>query len=157
MKKNSLWIAGAAVCAMSAMLFTGCGSKDAGALAEKGYLTLSVNPEIMITYDKKGLVTDLAGKNDDGKKIAADYDDYIGKECDDVVSDLIARINEVGYFVDDIDGNSKNIVIQVEPGSVLPDDDFLETITTTNIKKKANHPIISIWKQQRRLLWHRLA
>ena len=57
-------------------------SKDAGALAEKGYLTLSVNPEIMITYDKKGLVTDLTGKNDDGKKIAADYDDYIGKECD---------------------------------------------------------------------------
>ena len=28
-----------------------------------------------------------------------------------------------------IDGNKKNIVIQMEPGSVLPDDDFLETIS----------------------------
>lgn len=130
MKKRNLFITGAAMCAIGAMLLTGCGNQDASALADKGYLTLSVNPEIMIEYDKQGLVTDLSGKNDDGKKVTADYDDYIGKECEVVVSDLIERINEAGYFVDDIDGNSKNIVIQIEPGSVLPDDDFLDDVST---------------------------
>lgn len=46
-----------------------------------------------------------------------------------MLEELINRINEAGYFIDEIDGNKKNIVIQMEPGSVLPADDFLETIS----------------------------
>ena len=50
------------------------------------------------------------------------YPDYIGKECRTVLAELIAEINEAGYFVDDIDGHEKNIVIQLEPGSIMPSD-----------------------------------
>ena len=35
------------------------------------------------------------------------YPDYIGKDCETVLRDLIVEINEAGYFVDDIDGNKK--------------------------------------------------
>ena len=116
----------------SAVLLTGCGTSahvetaQAGtALQETGTLILSVNPEIQIEYNKEGNVTALTGLNDDGKRIVAAYPDYIGKDCKNVLQDLIAEINEAGYFLEDIDGNKKNIVLQLEPGSVLPSDDFL--------------------------------
>ena len=113
------------------LLLTGCGAPapEGTALSESGILTLRVNPEIQIEYDKEGRVTELTGKNADGKKIVASYPDYIGKECDTVLKDLVLEINEAGYFVEDIDGNKKNIVLQLEPGSVLPEDDFLEEMS----------------------------
>ena len=33
--------------------------------------------------------------------------------------------------MDDIDGNKKNIVLQLEPGSVLPSDDFLADMSAS--------------------------
>ena len=45
--------------------------------------------------------------------------------------ELVVKINESGYFVDDIDGHKKNIVLKLEPGSVLPDDDFLINMSTS--------------------------
>ena len=59
------------------------------------------------------------------------YPDYIGKDCEDVLKDLIVEINEAGYFVDDIDGNKKNIVLQLEPGSILPSDNFLADMSAS--------------------------
>ncbi len=56
--------------------------------------------------------------------IVAGYPDYVGKECDDVLEDLIVAINDAGYFIEDIDGHEKNIVLQLEPGSVLPSDEL---------------------------------
>ena len=98
-------------------------------MPETGTIILSVNPEISIEYDENGKVIALTGNNVDGEGIVAAYQDYQGKECSIVLEELINRIHEAGYFVDEIDGNKKNIVIQMEPGSVLPDDDFLETIS----------------------------
>ena len=123
---------------LSAALLTGCGAPAAQttatagtAIQDTGFLTLSVNPEIRVEYDEKGLVVGLSGQNDDGRAIVASYQDYIGKECDDVLRDLIVKINEAGYFVEDIDGGRKNIVIQIEPGSVIPDDRFLEEVSAS--------------------------
>ena len=115
------------------VLLTGCGAltQEGTALKETGTLTLSVNPEIQIEYNKDGKVTDLTGRNDDGKGIVEVYTDYIGKNCEDVLQELIVEINEAGYFVDDIDGNKKNIVLQIEPGSVLPSDDFLANMNAS--------------------------
>ena len=130
----------------AAVFTTGCGSQENGqvqeteikaeaeasqgeALADKGIITLSVNPEISIEYDKEGKVTAVTGNNADGEGIVSAYQDYQGKDCSTVLEELINRINEAGYFIDEIDGNKKNIVIQMEPGSVLPADDFLETIS----------------------------
>ena len=63
------------------------------------------------------------------------YPDYIGKDCETVLRDLIVEITEAGYFVDDIDGNKKNIVLQLEPGSVLPRDDFLADMSAARRKR----------------------
>ena len=100
-------------------------------LSEAGVLILSVNPEIQIDYDENGIVTAITGRNEDGKKIAASCQDELGKECDEVLKNLITEINSAGYFVEDIDGNKKNIVLQIEPGSVLPEDDFLENMSAS--------------------------
>lgn len=118
---------------VSTVLLAGCGApaKEGTALEDKGILTLSVNPEIQIEYDKDGKVTELTGQNDDGKGIVEVYPDYIGKDCAGVLQDLIVEIHEAGYFVEEVDGNKKNIVLQLEPGSVLPSDDFLENMNAS--------------------------
>ena len=120
--------------AMAAIvLLTGCGGTAENQNSESegiGAITLSVNPEIRIEYDKEGLVTGITGANDDGKAVVEAYPDYIGKDCETVLTDLVAEINEAGYFVDEIDGNKKNIVIQLEPGSLLPSESFLTDIST---------------------------
>ena len=115
------------------VLLAGCGApaQEGTALKETGVLTLSVNPEIRIEYNGDGKVVALTGQNDDGKGIVEVYPDYIGKSCNEVLKDLIVEIHEAGFFVDDIDGNKKNIVLQLEPGSVLPSDDFLTDMSAS--------------------------
>ena len=140
--RRNLLAAVSSLAVMSAVLLTGCGAPaDEGtAIRDTGFLTLSVNPEIRIEYDEEGRVIGLTGQNDDGKNIVASYPDYIGKECDDVLNDLIVKINEAGYFVEEIDGGRKNIVLQLEPGSVVPSSTFLEDVTasTQNAVKNLN-------------------
>ena len=131
--RRKLFAALSSLAVAAAVLLTGCGApaQEGTALKETGVLTLSVNPEIQIEYDRDGKVTALTGRNDDGKGIVEAYPDYIGKDCKTVLRDLIVEINEAGYFVDDIDGNKKNIVLQLEPGSVLPRDDFLADMSVS--------------------------
>ena len=140
--RRNLLAAVSSLAVMSAVLLTGCGAPaDEGtAIRDTGFLTLSVNPEIRIEYDEEGRVIGLTGQNDDGKNIVASYPDYIGKECDEVLNDLIVKINEAGYFVEEIDGGRKNIVLQLEPGSVVPSSTFLEDVTasTQNAVKNLN-------------------
>ena len=128
MKIRRKFIAAVSSLAIStAVLLAGCGApaQNTASLSDTGILTLSVNPEIQIEYNSDGRVVSLSGRNQDGEAIVAAYPDYIGKECGVVLRDLILEINEAGYFVEDIDGSSKSIVLQIEPGSVLPSDDFL--------------------------------
>ncbi len=99
-----------------------------GADSGSGTLILSVNPEISVSYNKEGLVTKVEGLNDDGTAIVKGYDDYVGKDCREVVKELVRKIDAAGYFVSGVEGEGREITIQIEPGSVLPEDDFLETI-----------------------------
>ena len=98
--------------------------------AEGGTLVLKVNPEIAVEYDENGKVTAVRGRNEDGRKIVEGYQDYIGKECHEVVEDLVGVIHEAGYFVEEVEGESKKITIEIETGSVLPEEDFLDEIVT---------------------------
>ena len=119
MKKKSITLTLAALLSISLIggILTGCSTKQASAStgtstensqqADGGVLTLKVNPEIDISYDDEGLVTKVEGKNDDGNTIVAEYADYSGKDCRQVVSDLVAKINEAGYFVEETDGSGK--------------------------------------------------
>ena len=130
----------AAMAALSLALLTGCGStpseqtataglSGAGQTQAAGTLLLSVNPEIEVTYDDQGNVTALTGVNQEGKDILASYTGFEGKPCKTVVSELVAAINQAGYFDVTIDGHEKNIVLKVARGSQYPSDDFLSELT----------------------------
>ncbi len=132
MKKTTL-LAALLALAMTLALISGCAApvetvSAQRSLSESGTIILSVNPEISVSYNKQGLVTKLEGLNDDGTDIVSGYDDYVGKDCRQVVKELVRKINDAGYFVENVEGEGREITIQIEPGSVLPDDDFLEII-----------------------------
>ena len=107
---------------------SGSASASAVSLATGGTLYLSVNPEIAIFYDGDGKVTKVEGRNDDGSKILADYTGYEGKEARQVVRELVAEIGEAGYFAEEIEGENRQITIEIEAGSSLPHDGFLEEV-----------------------------
>lgn len=97
-------------------------------IAEGGVLCLKVNPEIAITYDADGNVTKIDARNDDGSKILADYTGFEGKACKEVVAELVTAIGEAGYFIEEIEGESRQITIEIETGSKLPSDTFLDDV-----------------------------
>ncbi len=122
-------------------VLTGCaqaGSKTAAstaastmttvALAQGGTLLVRVNPEIAVKYDDKGLVTAVESKNDDGAKILESYKGFEGKEAKVVVNELVSAIGAAGYFVEDVDGSTRKITIEVEEGSRIPSDNFLSEL-----------------------------
>ncbi len=131
-EKNILVMLMACGLLMTACL-TGCGEEESKSEVNNetvsvGHITLKVNPKIRISYNDKGLVTQVDGKNDDGDKIVANLEKYDGNDCHDVISELVKEIHNAGYFVDDIEGEDKQIVIEFEPGSKIPDDDFVDDI-----------------------------
>ena len=127
--KKYLAVAASAVLTLSMM--TACGTTtNASQSADKavGTVLLSVNPEIEVEYDEGGMVLEIEGLNDGGKKVVTDIDveDYLGKDCRTAVNALVEKIYEDGYFEGTLDGHAKNIVLKLEKGSVYVSDEFLE-------------------------------
>lgn len=132
---------------MSFMMLTGCGlasspeeSETASSFEESsltqasfdsGLLTLRINPEVQIEYNKEGLVTRLDGTNPAGEEIVASYPDYVGKDSREVVQDLVGLIHDAGHLVNESDGTTRNITLELEPGSVMPHEDFLNQLSNT--------------------------
>ena len=133
MKKRIFAVLTTAAAMALALLLTACGAADpsngTSPPSGNGTLTLRADPEIRIEYNAEGLVTALEGRNDNGKALVAKYTGYIGKNCSTVLKELVGQIHEAGYFIEDADGLGRNIVLQLEPGSALPDDDFLELLS----------------------------
>ena len=135
MKKTLLTLASVAV--ICATLLSGCQSeKEVVTSSKEGQILLAVNPEILISYDENSLVTGIEGKNVDGQSIVTNYPDYIGKKCDEVLRDLVVLIKDAGYFVEDIDGQKKNIVIKIEADSYIPNGDFLNDLENAVLSTK---------------------
>ncbi len=135
MRKNrNLAVALALVLILSLVCFTGCGSTEASA-ESGGVLKLKVNPEIAILYDDAGVVTGLEARNKDAKAILDGYTGFEGKETKEVVLELVDRIADAGYFVEEIEGEVRHIEIEIEAGSKLPSDVFLDDIVK-DIKTK---------------------
>ena len=126
MKRRKFFAAASSLAVLAAALLTGCGDAPQAGSVPAGTLTLRVNPEIQIAYDEEGKVLSLTGENGDGKEIVAAYPDYIGKDCEVVVQELVEEIHEAGYFVEEVEGEGRRIVLELEPGSKEPRDDFLE-------------------------------
>lgn len=115
------------------MCLTACGqsaanANDGASLANGGVLVLSVNPEIAVEYDKNGNVTGVTARNDDARAIINNCTDLIGQPARDVVTDLVTAIGEAGYFVEEVEGEVRQITLEVEPGSSLPNDTFLDDV-----------------------------
>ena len=111
-------------------LLSGCAqgpTGDAG-LPSGGTLYVRVNPDIAVSYDENGLVTAVWGRNADGSKILESYADYTGKDCSQVVRELVEAIGEAGYFVEEVEGQNRQITIEIERGSQLPDAAFLDNV-----------------------------
>ena len=121
-------------------VMTGCGNRNlpAGAAGDVhqteadeekgGVIAIKVNPEIAVFYDENGMVTKIEGRNDEGKKILTDFSDFEGKECKQVIRNLVAKMNEAGYLVEEAEGKGKQITLEIEAGSVLPEENFLSSI-----------------------------
>ncbi len=135
--KKRLFLAAALIAAMSFACLTGCGNEQpqenaenmtVTELASGGVMLLSVNPEIGIHYDADGNVTKLEARNEDAKAILEKCVGYEGKTTREVVTELVNLIGEAGYFVEEIEGESRKITIEIETGSILPNETFLDDV-----------------------------
>lgn len=114
------------------LLLVGCTSQSGSSkeaepeeeTPQTGILTLKINPEVELKYDMEGLVLSLNGMNEEGKAITAAYSDYIGKDVYVVLKELIETIHAEGYLKEDETGDQKDITLELEPGSVLPSENF---------------------------------
>ena len=132
---------------LSLIALTGC-STQSSAIEQTpttGTIILRVNPEIAISYDDNGNVIKLEGKNDDGSKILSTYSGFEGKNAKVVVSELVNKIGEAGYFVE-VEGKNKQITIEIEKGSQIPSETFIDEIVTEVqsyvSNKQINSPVI---------------
>ena len=139
MKKSKLTtiISLISVLAIILFVFAGCNSGDnakkinTGNIAESykgGVLILKVNPEIAIEYDENGNVVSVTARNEDAKAILEGYADFEGKPCKTVATELVGVIGKAGYFVEEIEGQPRKITIEIETGSGVPDDTFLQGV-----------------------------
>lgn len=91
-----------------------------------GVLLLKINPEIAIHFDENGKVTKLEGKNPDGTRILDGFSGYTGKDTALVLEELVERIGQAGYFVEEADGTARRITLELDPGSQVPHQEFLQ-------------------------------
>lgn len=138
MKKKSIIVIVMAL-VMSLALLAGCGQNAATAgssvsaeaeVASGGVLVLKVNPEIAVSYDDTGAVTDVSARNDDAKAIIESCEGLVGQQARDVVTQLVTAIGTAGYFAEEIESGARQITIEIEPGSQLPSDTFLDEVIT---------------------------
>lgn len=126
MKKNpQLFILLGLIAVLAVIAGTSLVRSDSSVKGETGYIHLKVNPEIEIEYNQEGIVTDVAGLNDDGRQVVKDYNNYIGKDSSKVLEDLVTEIYKKGYLEEDIENEDRKIILELEPGSVIPHGDFL--------------------------------
>ena len=128
MKRRKI-LAAASSLAVLAALLTGCGAQPQDGSVTAGVLTLRVNPEIAIHYNTDGKVVALEGDNQDGREIVEAYPDYIGKDCEVVVQELVEEIHAAGYFVEEVEGHPRRVVLELDDDSQEPREDFLEDMS----------------------------
>ncbi len=120
--------------AMVMTVFTACTTTPQSQqtdLAQGGTLLLKVNPEIAISYDEAGLVTAVSARNPDAQALLEGYTGFEGKETKIVITELVEKIGSAGYFVEEIEGERKQIVIEIEKGSAVPNPEFMDGVVNS--------------------------
>ena len=109
------------------MSLAGCSTTPSGTDSPKGgTVYIQVNPEIAVTYDADGTVTSVTAVTEDARQIVAQYQDFSGKACSDVVVELVTMIGEAGYLSDDT--GEVTISIRFGENSSIPNEDFLTSV-----------------------------
>ncbi len=146
MKKTN-WMQTAALglaLAMGISVMAGCGqtaNAEGVSYTPGGVITISVNPEVAVLYDGNGNVVQVEARNDDGQKIVDAYSGYQGREARQVVSEIVNEIGKAGYFASEVENETEDgvperrITIEMEPGSSLPSDTFLEDVVADTRKQ----------------------
>ncbi len=96
--------------------------------ADGGILVISVNPEIAVEYDNSGIVTGITARNNEALAIINNCQGLIGSKTKDAVNKLVTAIGEAGYFVEEVSGQTRQITIEIEAGSALPYDGFMDEV-----------------------------
>ena len=123
-------------CMLVLMLcLTACSQPTAGAdtgisLRSGGTLVLRVNPEIAVEYDENGLVTGVVARNEDAIAVIDDCTGLIGGNVRDAVTQLVAAIGTAGYFIEEVEGEGRQITLEIEAGSSIPHDEFLDELVS---------------------------
>lgn len=133
LKKKACVLIALVTLVLSFALFAGCAQQERArgedaSTSHIGTIILRVNPEIALQYNAAAQVTGLTGLNSDGRAIVDAYDDYIGKDAQTVVQELVTDIGEAGYFAPAEDGSVRSITVQLTPESILPQDDFMQVL-----------------------------
>lgn len=112
-------------------LLAGCAAEPVPTAPQSngGTLYITVNPVIAVTYDEKGNVTEVAAVTEDAKSIVESYQNFVEKECTQVVSELVTKIGEAGYLSED--SEEVTITITLEEGSGVPSEDFVTAVEQT--------------------------
>ena len=136
-KRNAMMIT-AAVLGLMAVAGSGMRSFDAMAQTtskvyeagkeEAGSILLSMEPQIRISYDGRGKILGVKGVNEAGRKVVRGYSGFKGRNCENVINELVQEIYDAGYFDTAVEGKTRNIVVKLEKGSVYPDKDFLDDV-----------------------------
>ena len=90
-----------------------------------GMLVVNANGTVNVSYDSDGLVLNLEGADDNGNELVAEYPDFLGEPCAEVVCTLIKNSSVAGYLAE-----SNYVMIKQAVGSQLPGTNFLEELTT---------------------------
>ena len=137
MKKNKNFLIVILALALSAALLVGCAPKqqavtlpEVAPVAEEstsgGVLFLKVNPEIALHYDANGNVTKVEACNADAQKLLKNFTGFEGKQAQEVLEELVQLIGNAGYLVEEAEGKARRIVLELDSGSQVPHEKFLE-------------------------------
>lgn len=115
---------------VSMVLLIGC-AQSVVKEDEIGTLVVSVNPSLAVNYLNDGTVGSIIALNEDGEAILSNYKGFEGKHANLVVKELIQLIGEAGYLVDDIEKENRQITIELDDNSHVPDEKFINDIEDT--------------------------
>ena len=101
-------------------LAAGC-AKDP--VAKGGTLYIHAGSSIVITYDGDGNVVSVAADSENAQEIVDGYQDYEGKSCDQVVSEIVEKVGQAGLLEE-----NASIEVKFSEGAEVPQAGFAENL-----------------------------
>lgn len=113
------------LCAMAASLLVACAGIGSY-FVPAGYVSVDINPSLMMTLNPYNRVIDVQTFNDDARILLSKID-IKGKGAEESVEILIKASEEIGYIND----NNRDVILEIVPGMIKPN---MERIHHPNIE-----------------------